>query len=79
MKPFFLDTNQWAGQIESVEQLQAAIAEVKASGALQESATLYFLSARRGEGYEGDRFGLYQEYRGTETLADFLAAQGVTV
>lgn len=71
-KKFFLDTNAWTGEVTSSRHWNSAISYLTSVTSMNfDEVKRHLLSSKRCECYDGDRFGLYSEYKGAETLAAF--------
>ena len=76
--PFLIDTNSYFGMIKSYGDWEVAVKELSTlphfHGSV-ERARGYLLSAKRNDNQpEYTSFGLYYEFTGKETLADFFTA-----
>jgi hypothetical protein len=78
-KPFYFDGNQWSGFVDSQarwNELLAAhrwLSSVNGESTTSASeARVYVLKARRGPQEGRDCFGTYGEYRGEQTLWNWL-------
>ena len=76
--PFSIDTNSYFGMIKTFSDWELALKELSTLSHFHnsvENARAYLLSAKRNDNQpEYPSFGLYSEFTGEETLADFFTA-----